>query len=178
MGTIRAAVGRLRVPILIGPDRCSTLARIWRETSCLSNGRLCKGQISYHPEVRSVFVFPACSRKEASAVIRAHGIRPDLSPMTSEIGDPQTVWAEFWAPSELEAPEWEPDDLARVAGYLGEPVKWAVEVTLTGRVNGRRELHALISDLLAAGGCSTDFDGELHTASQIHHSGPSGAWLG
>jgi len=97
--------------------------------------------------------------------------------MTSEIGDPQTMWAEFWAPSELEAPQWGPDDLARVAGHLGEPVKWAVEVTLTGRVDGRRELHALISDLLAAGGCSTDFDGELHAASHIHQSGPGGAWL-
>lgn len=125
--------------------------------------------------MRSVFVFPAFSRREVSEIVRAHGVRPDLDPQTSEDGDSQTMWAQYWSP--LGPPDWETADLDQAAEYLGRPAEWAIETTVSGRIDGRDEVHALVADLLADGGCATNFAGELFGAERIRSSG-SGAWLG
>ena len=108
--------------------------------------------------MRSVRVFPVLSWHEAQTVLETHGIDPDLEPLTS----PPNRFVRLW--SSFVAPPWDPDDpswLTSIETFLGWRPEWAVEIFVSGRIDGREELGALVEDLLADGGCVECQDGRL-----------------
>lgn len=124
--------------------------------------------------MRSVFVFPLLTRHQAYDVLVDLGVRPDLDPMASEVGDTTTLWAVFWAP--LLPPDWDEATLNRATELCGSRPKWAIEITVSGTVEDSKQVAGAVTALLAAGGCVTNYSGELLDAATVRKKVGLGAW--
>lgn len=102
--------------------------------------------------MRSVFVFPAGERAETTASLDQH-LPQQRDPWSLEgnldidIADEQT--GHLFS-------DWEPDDVAVLEGTLGHRPTWAVQIDISGRIDGTAEVHQLVAGLLEHGGVATD----------------------
>jgi hypothetical protein len=101
--------------------------------------------------MRSVFVFPQGGRSEAVATLdrllpRRGGSWADgdvyVDVVDEEIG-------QLFA-------DWEPHQAAGVRAAAGQQPAWAVEIGVSGRIIGTREVCDLVTRLLRNGGFATD----------------------
>ncbi|MEV7852275.1 hypothetical protein [Streptomyces sp. NPDC088183] len=102
--------------------------------------------------MRSVFAFPAGERAETVASLDRH-LPQQRDPWTLdgnlyiEIDDEQT--GHLFS-------DWDPDDVAVLEAALGHHPTWAVQIDISGRIDGTAELHQLLAVLLEHGGLATD----------------------
>ena len=52
--------------------------------------------------------------------------------------------------------DWEPDDVAVLEGVVGHRPSWAVQVDISGRIDGTAEVHHVVALLLEHGGVAVD----------------------
>ena len=102
--------------------------------------------------MRSVFVFPAGERAETVTLLDHHGVRQDVSWTVADclyvsVDDEQGGYLFV---------DWEVDDVALVAAALGYHPTWAVQVDVSGRVDGTTEVRQLVLLLLERGGVAVD----------------------
>jgi hypothetical protein len=99
-----------------------------------------------------VFVFPACGRAETIASLDRH-LNQQRYPWTLDgnlyidIDDEQTGCL---------FSDWEPDDVTVLEAAVGHHPAWAVQIDISGRIDGTAEVHQLIALLLEHGGVAID----------------------
>ncbi|MFJ4834514.1 hypothetical protein ACIP79_32090 [Streptomyces sp. NPDC088747] len=102
--------------------------------------------------MRSVFAFPAGERAETVASLDRH-LPAQRDPWTVEgnlyieIDDEQTGYL---------FSDWDSDDVAALEAAVGHRPTWAVQIDISGRIDGTREVHRLVELLLENGGVATD----------------------
>ncbi|MFJ8506301.1 hypothetical protein [Streptomyces avermitilis] len=52
--------------------------------------------------------------------------------------------------------DWDPDDVTALEAALGHHPTWAVQIDISGRIDGTAEVHQLVTLLLEHGGVATD----------------------
>ncbi len=102
--------------------------------------------------MRSVFVFPAAGRADTVAALDRHlqrqGDRWTLPEgLYASIDDEQTGYL---------FSDWDPDDVAALETAVGHRPTWAVQVGISGRIDGTTEVCRLVALLLAHGGVALD----------------------
>jgi hypothetical protein len=64
--------------------------------------------------------------------------------------------------------DWEPDDVAVLEAVVGHRPTWAVQVDISGRIDGTAEVHQLVALLLERGGVAIDdYSGHPWTLQEI-----------
>ncbi|MEV0040408.1 hypothetical protein [Streptomyces sp. NPDC050804] len=102
--------------------------------------------------MRSVFVFPAGERGETVASLDRH-LPQQRDPWTLggnlyiEIDDEQTGYL---------FSDWDPDDVVVLEAALGHHPTWAVQIDISGRIDGTAEVRQLVALLLEHGGVAID----------------------
>ncbi|WP_258939626.1 hypothetical protein [Actinomadura luteofluorescens] len=102
--------------------------------------------------MRSVFVFPAGERAETVALLDLH-LPKQRNPWSLDgdlyidIDDEQTGYL---------FSDWEPEDVAILEAALGHHPAWAVQIDISGRIDGTAEVHQMTALLLDRGGVATD----------------------
>ncbi|MFE4175725.1 hypothetical protein ACFRR7_27410 [Streptomyces sp. NPDC056909] len=102
--------------------------------------------------MRSVFVFPAGERGETVASLDRH-LPQQRDPWTLggnlyiEIDDEQTGYL---------FSDWDPDDVVILEAALGHHPTWAVQIDISGRIDGTAEVRQLVALLLEHGGVAID----------------------
>jgi hypothetical protein len=102
--------------------------------------------------MRSVFVFPPGERAETVASLDRH---------LPEQRDPWTVEGNLYIEIDDEQTgylfsDWEPDDVVALEAAVGHRPTWAVQIDISGRIDGTTEVHQLVELLLEHGGVATD----------------------
>ncbi|MGI5440036.1 hypothetical protein ACQEV4_22425 [Streptomyces shenzhenensis] len=102
--------------------------------------------------MRSVFVFPAGERAETVASLDRH---------LPEQRDPWTVEGNLYIEIDDEETDylfsdWAPDDVVALEAAVGRRPTWAVQIDVSGRIDGTTEVHQLVELLLQPGGVATD----------------------
>ncbi|MFF0205843.1 hypothetical protein [Streptomyces sp. NPDC005017] len=102
--------------------------------------------------MRSVFVFPAGERAETVASLDQH---------LPQQRDPWTLDGSLYIDIDDEDTgylfsDWEPDDVAVLDAAVGHHPGWAVQIDISGRIDGTAELHQLVALLLERGGVAVD----------------------
>jgi hypothetical protein len=102
--------------------------------------------------MRSVFVFPAGERAETVATLDRHlpGQR-----------DPWTVDGNLYIEIDDEQAghlfsDWDPDDVAALEVAVGHRPWWALQIGISGRIDGTAEVRQLVELLLKHGGVAVD----------------------
>ncbi|GIF41592.1 hypothetical protein BC793_11143 [Actinoplanes xinjiangensis] len=106
----------------------------------------------YTPAVRTVFAFPAGSREETIAL---------LTNSLPQQSNPWVMNGALYIDIEDEGNgtlyvDWEADELAVLDAAVGHRPSWAVQIDISGRVDGTTEVHQLLTKLLARGGVAFD----------------------
>ncbi|MFJ4809374.1 hypothetical protein [Streptomyces longwoodensis] len=102
--------------------------------------------------MRTVFVFPAGKRAETVALLDRH-LSQQRHPWTLDgnlyidIDDEQTGYL---------FSDWEPDDVSTLDTAVGFHPTWAVQIDVSGRIDGTAEVHRMIALLLEHGGVAID----------------------
>ncbi|MEW2471799.1 hypothetical protein AB0919_43590 [Streptomyces sp. NPDC046994] len=102
--------------------------------------------------MRTVFVFPAGERAETVAALDRH-LRQQRNPWTLDgnlyidIDDEQA--GHLFS-------DWDPEDVAILETAIGHHPTWAVQIDVSGRIDGTAEVHQMIALLLEYGGVVTD----------------------
>lgn len=102
--------------------------------------------------MRTVFVFPATGREATAALLDRHLPR---SGSTWVMPDALYVHIDD-EPTGLLFGDWEPEEVAQVDAALGRHPDWALQVDVSGRVDGTAELRHLLALLLEHGGVAAD----------------------
>ncbi|GHJ47514.1 hypothetical protein Cs7R123_48560 [Catellatospora sp. TT07R-123] len=102
--------------------------------------------------MRSVFVFPAAGQAETAALLDRH---------CPQQRDPWLLAGCLYAGIDTEDVghlylDWEPEGVAALTAALGRRPGWAVQVDVSGRVDGTAEIRWLVGLLLEAGGVAMD----------------------
>ncbi|MFJ2879338.1 hypothetical protein ACIPJN_16990 [Streptomyces sp. NPDC086796] len=102
--------------------------------------------------MRSVFVFPAGDRARTIALLDQH---------LPQQRDPWTLDGNLYIDIDDEQTghlfsDWEPDDVAVLETAVEHRPRWAVQIDVSGRIDGTAELHQLVALLLEHGGVATD----------------------
>ncbi|TMR89256.1 hypothetical protein [Nonomuraea basaltis] len=101
--------------------------------------------------MRSVFVFPSGARAETIATLDQHLPQQrdpwTLAGLNIDIDDEQTGWL---------FSDWDPDDVTVLEAALGHRPTWAVQIDISGRIDGTAEVHQLVTLLLQQGGAAVD----------------------
>ncbi|MFD0078501.1 hypothetical protein ACFVIY_39495 [Streptomyces sp. NPDC127166] len=102
--------------------------------------------------MRSVFVFPAGERAEAVALLDRHLKRQR---------HPWTLDGNLWIDIDDEQTgclfsDWDPDDVTVIDTALGHHPTWALQIDISGRVDGTAEVHQMVALLLERGGVAVD----------------------
>ncbi|MFF4041347.1 hypothetical protein [Streptomyces sp. NPDC001816] len=102
--------------------------------------------------MRSVFVFPAGERAETVALLDRHLPRQR---------DPWTVEGNLYIEIHDEQAgylfsDWDPDDVAVLEAAVGHHPTWAVQIDISGRIDGTAEVRQLVELLLEHAGVATD----------------------
>jgi hypothetical protein len=102
--------------------------------------------------MRSVLVFPAGEQAETVALLDRH-LPQQRDPWTLggnlyiDIDDEQT--ADLFV-------DWEPDEVAVLKATVGYRPTWAVQIDVSGRIDGTAEVHQMVALLLDRGGVAMD----------------------
>jgi hypothetical protein len=102
--------------------------------------------------VRSVFVFPTGERAGTVAL---------LDRFLTQQRDPWILDGNLYLSIDDEQTgylfsDWETDDVAVLEAAVGHHPTWAVQIDISGRIDGTAEVHQLVALLLAHGGVATD----------------------
>jgi hypothetical protein len=102
--------------------------------------------------VRSVFVFPAGERAETAASLDRH---------LPQQRDPWTLDGNVYIEIDDERAgslfaDWDPDEVAVLEATLGHRPTWAVQIDISGRIDGTAEVHLMVALLLRHGGVAID----------------------
>ncbi|WP_371634644.1 hypothetical protein OHB11_00925 [Streptomyces zaomyceticus] len=102
--------------------------------------------------MRSVFVFPAGERAETVALLDRH-LKQQRHPWTLE--------SNLWIDIDDEQTgclfsDWDPGDVTVLDGAIGHHPMWAVQIDISGRVDGTAEVHQMVALLLERGGVAMD----------------------
>ncbi|MGW2311695.1 hypothetical protein [Actinomadura luteofluorescens] len=102
--------------------------------------------------MRTVFVFPAGDRAETVASLDRH---------LPEQRDPWTLDGDLYIDIDDEQTghlfsDWEPEDVAILEAAVGHHPTWAVQIDISGRIDGTTEVHQMIALLLDHGSVATD----------------------
>ncbi|MEV4283127.1 hypothetical protein [Actinoplanes xinjiangensis] len=102
--------------------------------------------------MRTVFAFPAGSREETIAL---------LTIALPQQSNPWVMNGALYIDIEDEGNgtlyvDWETEELAALDAAVGHRPSWAVQIDISGRVDGTTELHQLLTRLLAHGGVAFD----------------------
>ncbi|GLY54580.1 hypothetical protein [Lentzea sp. NBRC 102530] len=114
--------------------------------------------------MRSVFVFPRLDRAGVAAVLDA------LSPRQNT---PWFVDDALYVDLDSEAEgclyqDWEPEAVEQLTAAFGGRPSWAVQIDVSGRVDGTEQVRRLVLALLDAGGVATDdYSDHAWTADEI-----------
>ncbi|SEC22947.1 hypothetical protein SAMN05216489_00210 [Streptomyces sp. 3213] len=102
--------------------------------------------------MRSVFVFPAADRGGTVALLDQHlpGQR-----------DPWTLDGNLYIDIDDEQnghlfSDWDSDDVAVLEAAVGHNPRWAMQIDVSGRIDGTAEVHQLVALLLEHGGVALD----------------------
>lgn len=106
----------------------------------------------YTAAVRTVFAFPAASREETAGLLTEHLPRQS---------HPWVLNGALYVDIDDEVTgtlyrDWAPDELAALESAVGRRPGWAVQIDISGRVDGTPEVHQLLGLLLARGGVAFD----------------------
>ncbi|MEV3858139.1 hypothetical protein AB0J38_27900 [Streptomyces sp. NPDC050095] len=107
--------------------------------------------------MRTVFVFPTGARAKTIAALDRH-LPEQRHPWTLDgdlsinIDDEQTGYL---------FSDWDPEDVAILEAALGHHPTWAVQIDISGQIDGTVEVHHMIALLLEHGGVAMD-DYTLH----------------
>ncbi|NEA66784.1 hypothetical protein [Streptomyces sp. SID12488] len=102
--------------------------------------------------MRSVFVFPAGERAETVASLDQH-LPQQRDPWSLDgnlyidIGDEQS--GHFFS-------DWDPDEVAVLEAAVGHHPGWAVQIDISGRIDGTTEIRQLVALLIEHGGVALD----------------------
>lgn len=102
--------------------------------------------------MRTVFVFPGGERAETVASLDRH---------LPEQRDPWTLDGNLYIDIDDEQTgylfsDWDPEDVAILEAAVGHHPTWAVQIDISGRIDGTAEVHRMIALLLEHGGVATD----------------------
>ncbi|MEU1599974.1 hypothetical protein ABZ468_46140 [Streptomyces sp. NPDC005708] len=102
--------------------------------------------------MRTVFVFPAGERAETIAALDRH---------LNQQRHPWTLGGNLYIDIDEEPNgclfcDWEPDDVSVLDGAVGFHPTWAVQIDISGRIDGTAEVHQLIALRLEHGGVAID----------------------
>lgn len=102
--------------------------------------------------MRSVLVFPAGERAGTVALLDRY---------LPEQRDPWTVDGKLYIEIDDEQAgylfsDWDPDDVAVLEVAVGYRPRWAVQIDISGRIDGTTEVHQLVELLLEHGGVAMD----------------------
>ncbi|GGX91049.1 hypothetical protein [Streptomyces fructofermentans] len=102
--------------------------------------------------MRTVFVFPAGERAETVALLDRH---------LPEQRNPWTLDGNLYIDIDDEQAgclfsDWDPEDVTILEAAIGHRPTWAVQIDVSGRVDGTAEVHRMIALLLEHGGVATD----------------------
>lgn len=106
---------------------------------------------SYAPSMRSVFIFP--ESEQAEIIARLDRILPQQQDPWSD----GTVYV--WIVDDLGHllfDHWESHEIAGLESALGRRPDWAIEVAVSGRIEGTEEIYRLAAQLLQDGGVAID----------------------
>ncbi|MBW6435628.1 hypothetical protein KZ829_17955 [Actinoplanes hulinensis] len=92
--------------------------------------------------MRTVFAFPAGERADTVALLAGH--HNGLYISIEDEGD-GTLYV-----------DWNQDELAALEKAVGHRPGWAVQIDISGRIDGTAEVHDLLDVLLADGGVAFD----------------------
>ncbi|MFE3516476.1 hypothetical protein [Streptomyces sp. NPDC059166] len=102
--------------------------------------------------MRTVFVFPAGERADAVASLDRH-LPGQRDPRTLD-GNP-CIDIDDERTGHLFS-DWDPQDVAVLEAAVGHHPTWAVQIDVSGRIDGTAEVHRMIALLLEHGGVATD----------------------
>jgi hypothetical protein len=102
--------------------------------------------------MRSVFVFPAGEQAQTVA---------SLDRYLPQQRDPWTLAGNLYITIDDEQTgdlfsDWDPDDVAVLEAAIGHLPTWAVQIDISGRIDGTAEVHQLVAMLLEHGGVAMD----------------------
>ncbi|MFE6886676.1 hypothetical protein [Streptomyces sp. NPDC057694] len=102
--------------------------------------------------MRSVFVFPAGGRAETVASLDQH---------LPQHRDPWSLDGNLYIDIDDEESgqffsDWDPDEVAVLVAAVGHHPGWAVQIDISGRIDGTAEIHRLVAQLLQHGGVAFD----------------------
>jgi hypothetical protein len=101
--------------------------------------------------VRNVFVFPSRGRAGTAAVLDRHlpGTRGMwcADGLNAYVDDVRTGYL---------FSDWDPEDVAVLEAALGRRPAWAVQIDVSGRIEGAEEVRRVLALLLDAGGVAVD----------------------
>ena len=102
--------------------------------------------------MRTVFIFPAGERAETVA---------SLDRNLPQQRDPWTLNGNLYINIDDEQTgylfsDWDPDDVAAVEAAVQHHPTWAVQIDVSGRIDGTAEVHHMAALLLEHGGVATD----------------------
>ncbi|MGW0665363.1 hypothetical protein [Streptodolium elevatio] len=102
--------------------------------------------------MRSVFFFPTGERAATVAALDRH-LPAQRCPWFLEDGlyidiDDQQTGCLF--------SDWEPEEIALLDAAVGHHPAWAVQIDISGRIDGTAEVHRMAALLLAQGGVAFD----------------------
>lgn len=111
-----------------------------------------RGRCLYAASMRTVFMFPVVDRAETVACLDQHLAGGDGSWTFAErvyvVIDDEETGCLFR--------DWEPDEVALLEAALGHRPTWAVQVDISGRIDGTAEVCDLAALLLRRGGVAFD----------------------
>ncbi len=102
--------------------------------------------------MRTAFVFPAGERAATDASLNRH-LPEQRNPWTLDgnlyidIDDEQTGYL---------FSDWDPEDVVILEAAVGHHPTWAMQIDISGRIDGTAEVHRMIALLLEHGGVATD----------------------
>ncbi|MFD7818367.1 hypothetical protein ACFV6E_36495 [Streptomyces sp. NPDC059785] len=102
--------------------------------------------------MRSVFVLPAGGRAETVTALDQH---------LPQQRDPWSLSGNLFIDIDDEHTghlfsDWPPDEIAVLEAAIGHHPRWAVQIDISGRIDGTTEIHQLVVLLLEHGGVALD----------------------
>lgn len=111
-----------------------------------------KAELPTLQPMRTVVVFPTGERAETVASLDRH---------LPEQRHPWTLDGTLYIDTDDEQTgclfsDWDPEDVAILEAAIGHRPTWAVQIDVSGRIDGTAEVHQMIALLLEHGGVATD----------------------
>jgi hypothetical protein len=109
--------------------------------------------------VRSVFAFPSRPQAEVSAVLGQLAIRSVVADGSVEWIVDEALWIRVIRRSDLASQwwlEWEPQVQEALRASMGQVPVWGLQIDISSRVGGHREVLNVLAAVLSPGGQAVD----------------------